>query len=114
MEIDLVEEFDKEWKTGDRKLARAIAEEFTEANREMLDKRWGRHSIEAMVAIIAHLGDQGRERDRIMADMYIMAKFPPQNIVGELNINGQQAVAAAMRVISKPENRAERRRRLRE
>lgn len=81
---DLVR-FDWEWKNGDREVARSLAKEYVEAHYHELKilENW---TLEDIVKAIDLFREQGREEDRIAADAWLLAKYEPQKINGEIRI----------------------------
>ena len=86
------EQFDEEWKSGDRDLAREMARAYVDANG--LDAMRAM-SIEELVEIVKACRRVGDEHGRIVADMVLLATHAPQAISGSVNIGPAEAVAIA-------------------
>ena len=88
MDIALeLERFDHEWKKGDRALAKELAKEWVAAH-PAIEQTLGQYTIEDLVRFVDRYREAGEESDRIITDMYLLAKFPPQRIVGSFAIGG--------------------------
>lgn len=104
MDLDLdLERFDHEWKHGDRALAKELAIEWVDRHPQIavtLDP----YALEDIVRMIGRYYDIGNESDRIIADMYLLARRPPQHITGTLNMGSltEQALQVAADAWAKP------------
>lgn len=85
-------QFDEEWKTGDRDLAREMARAYVEANG--LDAMRAL-SLEELVEIVKACRRAGDEHGRIIADMVLLVAHAPQRIEGSVTIGAAEAVAIA-------------------
>jgi len=110
---DPVAAFDQEWKTGDRAKAKEMAKAWVEANAELVMPnleagvralREARLSdpvaIPDLVALVSAYRAQGREADRIMVDMVLLAGYEPQSISGTIQMNGSAAVEAVQALLA--------------
>lgn len=95
-----IEAFDNEWKTGDRAKAKEMAREYVAANRDGLMEniqvavravREARlndsPSLTDMVDLVTAYRNAGREEDRIVVDMVLLADYQPQKIAGALELS---------------------------
>lgn len=94
-----LQEFDQEWKTGDRVKAKQMAIDYVNEHREALTTVLGQLPIETLVALISGYRKVGRDADRVIADMWLLSEYEPQHIGGTVHLNRAQAVAAAEAVL---------------
>ena len=78
-------DFDTQWKTGSRAVAKAIASTYVAAHFDELEQRFGGADISTLVSLIDHYRATGEEDQRILVDMWLIDKVAPQNIVGAVN-----------------------------
>lgn len=77
-----VEEFDREWKTGDRGKAKTLAKAYVAANRAHLLQHLEGLDIPALVAMVTAYRQAGRHEDAKVVDMWLLSEFEPQRITG--------------------------------
>lgn len=76
------EKFVKAWENREtRDTARAIADEYIAAHPEMAD-RFGGLDLKQLVDEVSFYRSVGREKDRILADMWLLSNYEPQRIGG--------------------------------
>lgn len=92
--------FDREWREGDRERATEMAREYIDEHREALAPLLEPMSLEDVVSLIDQYRKVGREEDRIVADMWLLVNYPPQNISGTFHLGGKPAVDAAEAIIA--------------
>ena len=91
----MIEAFDKEWRHGDRNKAKGMAVAYVNAHREELARALGRLSLVELVHLVSDLRSQGKDRARVIVDMWLLNEFEPQKIGGSVNVpqrrgNGRQ------------------------
>jgi hypothetical protein len=98
--------FDHEWKHGDRERARELAVEFAAGHQAELSAQLAPYSLAGLVQLVEGHRDAGREEERIMVDMWLLAHYGPQQISGSIHIgppvvvsDGPAAVAAADAIV---------------
>lgn len=80
--------FDREWKTGDRAVAKTMAKQYVQLNASTLIPRFGAFDIPALVNLVGHYRSQGDEANRILVDMWLLSEFEPQHIGGTIRVGG--------------------------
>jgi len=85
--------FEREWRTGDRAKAKQMARAYVETHRPALTRQLASYTREDLVGLIEQYRATGCAEDRIIADMWLLSEYDPQQISGDLNLG---AVAAAM------------------
>lgn len=88
-----MQQFDALWKSGDKAEAKVLAIEYVEDNRGIFSEAFGGLGIPQVVSFIDAYRIQGKEADRIAADMWLLSEFEPQRIKGQLGVTpnaGQQ------------------------
>ena len=102
--------FQFEWERGSRERAREVAVEFCGLIPAELRAYLERYSREGLVTLIdgyrdAMARDPGNafeyEESRVVADMWLLANYDPQNIVGEIGINMGDVLRAASDAIER-------------
>lgn len=83
-----VERFDREWKAGNRGLARQIASFYVEQHRGDLESVLGGKTLEQIVAMVDGYRGAGLEEDRLIAEMWLLSEHQPQKITGTMNMGG--------------------------
>lgn len=96
--------FEHEWLHGDREFACQLAREYVAAHQQRLATAFERHTLESLVALIDSCRAAGHDEDRILADMWLLARFPAQRITGAMQIGG---AAALLRATSQAPGRGE-------
>lgn len=94
-----LEQFDAEWKTGDRAAARDMAKAYVAANRDAImptlrgairTLREARldddPDIPDLVRLVDNYRAAGDEESRILVDMLLLANYQPQQITGSVNL----------------------------
>lgn len=78
-----LEEFKVKWADkSSRVSAKAHAEQYVTANLDRLSTLYGNLTIEQFVQTVDLLRSQGRDEEVIEAEMWNLAKIPPQRIIG--------------------------------
>lgn len=90
-----LERFEHEWHHGDRGLARDLAKEYVAAHPAVVESL-AAYTLEDIVRLIDQYRELGRESDRIVADMYLLATYPPQMVAGAVAIGGGSALVEAV------------------
>jgi len=80
----MYDDFDREWKEGDRAKAKAIAQKYvnTDPAFSMLTSMLEGLTIEELVALIDRKRTASDEDGRRRVDMYLLVNREPQRIVG--------------------------------
>lgn len=73
-EDPVVARFDREWRKGDRELARKIAKEYIADRREELAPLLANLTVNEMVALIEGYRAKGDESSRTVADMWLLTQ----------------------------------------
>jgi hypothetical protein len=84
--MDPLREFDNEWNSGNRELARELAREYVTSHWDELAPHLEHLSIPQLVSMVSAYRAQGREDDRIACEMWILSQVPPQSISGVINV----------------------------
>lgn len=99
-EKETIEAFTTAWKDPKtRYVAKQIAIEYVNENREFLTKTLGKFSQDDLVKLIDAYRVQNRLDDVVIADMWLLSEYEPKDIRGELTIGAKQVIEEAMRVI---------------
>lgn len=78
-----LEEFKNTWDDrSTRPQAKGLAEAYVNSHKTEMEILFGGLTLEQMVEQVDFYRNTGREEDRIKADMWLLAKFEPQRIVG--------------------------------
>lgn len=77
-----LEAFDNEWKTGDRDVARELAQAYVDNHRDTLVALLGGYAREGLVQLVSAYREQGSEEDRIIVDMWLLTEFTKQRVAG--------------------------------
>lgn len=83
-----IEEFDRLWKGRDHAKARKLAHDYVKDNRKALTAKYGDKSREEVIDMVAAARLEGREEERLEADMWLLAEFKPVAVVGSINLTG--------------------------
>lgn len=83
----MFDDYEKEFRTGDRAKARKIAEKHVKDDPAAFKKLEGL-SLEELVALVSLHRAAGNEDERRRVDVWLLAKFPPQQIGGRLRTGG--------------------------
>jgi len=78
--------FEHEWQRGDRDLARSIARDWIASAHPRLRELLRQYSLEGLVRLVSAYRAAGQEEDMIIAKMWILVEYPPQNITGQFDI----------------------------
>lgn len=87
-------QFDYEWREGDRARAKDLAAEFVRDHESELGPLLERYTRDDLVRLVEQYRDAHRNTDRLIADMWLMAKYDPQRVYGSMNIGGAAVVEA--------------------
>lgn len=79
----LYQDFEDEWRTGDRAKAKEIAVNYVK-DKKVFGKYEGL-SLEQLVALVDLARQKNDEEERRRIDVYLLAIHPPQQIGGVLN-----------------------------
>ncbi len=82
--VEQLQDFDHEWKEGDRAKAKEMATALVEAEPDTF-KKWEKKSIPQLVGEIDEARAAGDGVKRLLIDVYLLAKHPPQQIGGALH-----------------------------
>ena len=85
-----VERFENEWRNGNRDAARQMAKDYVAAHREELGPILSKFTLEGLVDLVTSYRRAGREEDRIVADMWLLSEYQPQNITGSITVGTVQ------------------------
>ena len=82
--------FIREWNSGprDRITAKAIARAYVEKYRANLAPVLEQYSREDLVGLVTEYRASGRESDRVIADMWLLTQYEPQDIRSVFNLGG--------------------------
>lgn len=89
-----VEEFEHEWREGDREVARTMARDYF-ADKAELVKILKPKTLEQLVAMVDAYRAAGDEENRIITDMWLLSEFSPQIIGGQLSVGGYRREGGA-------------------
>ena len=96
----MLEEFDSQWRAGGESRTRAytLAKDYARTRRQDF-AAIADYDIPSLVGLVEAYREAGDEENRILADIWLLASFPPQQIVGEMRINELRAATAAAATI---------------
>ena len=96
----MLEGFDSQWRAGGESRTRAytLAKDYAAARRQDF-AAIADYDIPSLVGLVEAYREAGDEENRILADIWLLASFPPQQIVGEMRVNDRRASAAAAATI---------------
>lgn len=77
-----LEAFDKEWRAGDRDVARELAQAWVDNHRDTLVALLGGYAREGLVQLVSAYRDAGMDEDRIAVDAWLLCEFTKQRVVG--------------------------------
>lgn len=78
--------FESEWRTGDRAKAKQMARAYVTRHRPALIQQLASCTREDLVELIEQYRAAGRAEDRIVADIWLLSEYDPQQISGDLNL----------------------------
>ena len=81
-----LKEFDALWKAKEQDKARFFAKQYLADNLDYMSRQFSGLTIEQLVDWVTSARNNGREENRILADIWLLAVHPPQNIVGSLTL----------------------------
>lgn len=81
-------EFDAEWRLGDRARAEVLARAYVGARNAALAPHLQPCSREELVRMVDLYRAAGREADRLIVDMWLLAYYPRQDVWGDLTVGG--------------------------
>lgn len=87
-------QFDFEWREGNRTLATDIAVAYVNDHFEQLDELIGHMHVDELVHLVDNYRAAGRIADRIITDMWIIARIPKRHITGTINVGASEVVEA--------------------
>lgn len=85
-----VARFENEWHHGDRNAARRMAKNYVAAHHDELSPILSKFTLEGLVDLVSSYRRAGREEDRIIADMWLLSEYKPQNITGSITVGTVQ------------------------
>lgn len=87
-------QFDYECEQMNFARARDIARMFVYDHESELAPLLERYTRDDLVRMVELYRDTGRNTDRLIADMWLMAKYDPQHVWGTMNVGGTTVVEA--------------------
>ena len=91
--------FDREWKAGNRERAKQMARDYVEGHRDELTPHLEGKSIHELVGMVSAYRGMGREGDRIIVDMWLLAEHPPQHVTGVIRMGAAAVIEAAEAIL---------------
>ena len=80
-----IADFAKEWREGDRGLAKDMARAYVADNPQQFDVL-KEYSRDELVVLLGDYRDAGRDEEQIVVDMWLLSEFEPQKITGAITI----------------------------
>ncbi len=81
-----IAKFDKEWREGDRSMAKEMAKAYVADNRGPMGAAFDRLTRDELVGLVTQYRNEGTDEKRLLVDMWLLAGFEPQQISGSINI----------------------------
>lgn len=88
--------FEAEWHRGDRNRARQLAVEYIDAYEAALAPLLAEYDLPGLVRLVETYRASGQENNRVLTEMWILARCEPQRIVGQLDIRREQMAQALL------------------
>ena len=95
--------WDNELKHGDRTKLKWMAEAYVKENYPRL-KVLEQYTRDELINFITSYRNEGREEERIITDMWLMANYAPEKVFGSMNIGGGAAVKLAEDILKEARN----------
>ena len=76
----------QEWETGDRVVARQLAENYVDTHREELEGRFAHMTLEECVKLVDMYRSAKNTEQRLTVDIWLMSEYPPQRIGGTAEV----------------------------
>ena len=81
-----VKAFEKEWREGDRSMAKEMAKAYVADNRAPMSAAFDRLTRDELVGLVTQYRNEGTDEKRLLVDMWLLAEFAPQQITGSIQI----------------------------
>ena len=78
--------FEKEWREGDRSMAKEMAKAYVADNRTTMGAAFDGLTRDDLVALVTQYRDDGTDEKRLLVDMWLLSEFAPQQITGSIQI----------------------------
>lgn len=78
--------FDHEWRVGDRAVAVQLAKEYVNQHRPALAEQLIKFTLDDMVKLIDQYREAGQHENRLIAEMWLLSEYKPQDITGEIHV----------------------------